>query len=59
MGENDRQWVADFDWIIKNDTNWVKVMEGKYDNKGKSKSQLDKNLNIMSEWLEERENADK
>ncbi len=29
-GQN-RNWKADFDWIIANDTNWVKVIEGKYD----------------------------
>ena len=27
---------ADFDWLISNDTNHVKVMEGKYDNKEKT-----------------------
>jgi hypothetical protein len=27
---------ADFDWLIANDTNHVKVMEGKYDNKEKT-----------------------
>ncbi len=26
-GENDRQWVADFDWTIKNDTVIAKVLE--------------------------------
>ena len=32
-GENERGWQADFDWLIKNDNNMVKVLEGKYDNK--------------------------
>lgn len=32
-GKNDRGWKADFDWLIKNDSNMVKVLEGKYDNK--------------------------
>lgn len=31
-GENDRGWKADFDWLIKNDNNIIKVLEGKYDN---------------------------
>jgi hypothetical protein len=26
-GENDRQWTADFDWVIKNDTVLAKVLE--------------------------------
>lgn len=32
-GKNERKWCADLDWVIKNDSNWVKVMEGKYDEK--------------------------
>lgn len=32
-GGSERGWVADFDWLITNDTNHVKVMEGKYDEK--------------------------
>ncbi len=31
-GKNDRNWKADFDWLIKNDNNIVKVLEGKYNN---------------------------
>ena len=30
LGENDRKWAIDYDWLIKNDTNYVKVLEGKY-----------------------------
>lgn len=32
-GANERGWRASFDWVIANDNNWVKVMEGKYDDK--------------------------
>jgi uncharacterized protein YdaU (DUF1376 family) len=31
-GMNDRLWKADIDWIF-NPTNFIKIMEGKYDNK--------------------------
>lgn len=31
-GQNDRGWVASFDWMLKPDTP-VKVLEGKYDNR--------------------------
>ena len=34
-GKNDRNWNADFDWLIK-DANMAKVLEGKYDNKVKT-----------------------
>jgi len=30
-GQNERRWKADFDWIIANDGNAAKVLEGKYD----------------------------
>ena len=29
-GVNERKWRADFDWLIENDTNLLKVLEGKY-----------------------------
>ncbi|MCT4617854.1 MAG: phage replisome organizer N-terminal domain-containing protein [Marinisporobacter sp.] len=32
-GSNNRKWQVDFDWLIKNDENMVKVLEGKYDSK--------------------------
>lgn len=31
-GENDRRWVATFDWLLKPDTA-LKVLEGKYDDR--------------------------
>lgn len=30
LGQNDRSWQATFDWMIKNDSNVLKVLEGKY-----------------------------
>ncbi len=32
-GDNNHGWRADFDWIFANSQNWVKVLEGKYDNR--------------------------
>lgn len=29
-GKNDRGWKASFDWLLENDNNWVKVIEGNY-----------------------------
>ena len=34
-GGNDRDWRADFDWMLK-DSNIVKVLEGKYDDRNRS-----------------------
>ena len=38
LGENQRGWRATFDWIIANETNSAKVLEGKYDPKLKPKT---------------------
>lgn len=32
-GDNNRGWRADFDWIFNNSTNWLKILEGKYDDR--------------------------
>ncbi len=32
-GDNDRGWRASFDWLIANGKNWLKVLEGNYDNR--------------------------
>ncbi len=29
-GDNPRGWKASFDWVFTNDTNWVKIYEGRY-----------------------------
>jgi len=31
-GQGERGWRADCDWLLQNDTNYVKILEGKYDN---------------------------
>ena len=31
-GENNHGWTATFDWLFDNSKNWVKVVEGNYDN---------------------------
>lgn len=40
-GDNNHQWVATFDWLFDSPKNWVKVLEGNYDNHrgGKSAAQ--------------------
>lgn len=39
-GENENVWVATFDWFFSNEKNWLKVIEGNYDNRQR-KSQLE------------------
>lgn len=33
-GDNNHSWQATFDWLFANGSNWVKVLEGNYDDKG-------------------------
>ena len=37
MGENDKNWRVDFDWIFK-PTNFIKILEGNYDGNNKNSS---------------------
>ena len=39
-GNNNRNWIANFDWIIK-DANMAKILDGNYDNKEGSKKKAD------------------
>ena len=50
-GSNNRNWTADFDWIVKNDTNFNKILEGKYDDKKKNTNLPESTVN--KEELEE------
>lgn len=38
QGDNRRGWKADFDWVFENESNWVKILEGKYDNRAVNES---------------------
>lgn len=37
-GVNKNNWTASLDWLISNDNNYVKVLEGRYDNKSDMRS---------------------
>ena len=46
-GVNKNSWAATFDWLFSNETNWVKVMEGNYANKGQAqRSPAGQNLGV-------------
>ena len=61
-GGNDRNWSADFDWLIK-DSSMAKVLEGKYDNRSggrnqapnKTVQQLDDFYDMAARWAAEGE----
>lgn len=53
-GKNDRNWQANFDWIMK-DSNIAKILDGNYDNRqAKSQNRAAENLqasyDMMKEW---------
>jgi hypothetical protein len=50
-GKNDRTWVATFDWVIGSADVAVKVLEGKYDDRGKPRSRAAGP--VYSHWQEE------
>lgn len=59
-GKNNRNWSANFDWLMK-DSNIVKVLEGNYDDKpgssfagstNKVAESLDNSYNMMADWAE-------
>ena len=61
-GGNDRNWVATFDWMLK-DTNMAKIIDGNYDNRpdarfrpetrNKVADQLEASYEMMRQWAEE------
>lgn len=51
-GENDRGWKATFDWLITNETNIFKVLEGKYDNNTSLKREQDLVPSVSAEIAE-------
>ena len=53
-GNNERGWKADFDWIMTNDSNWQKVLSGRYDNEKKKAVQIQKEK-IETERNQQRE----
>ena len=59
-GKNNRNWSANFDWMIK-DANMTKILEGNYDNRsgaGQTKvnkvaEELDEFYDMATRWAEE------
>ena len=37
IGNNQRGWRASFDWVFSNGKNWVKVLEGNYDDNSETR----------------------
>lgn len=56
-GGNDRNWSANFDWLIK-DSNMAKVLEGNYENRTGSKPKPTGTGNIFLDMLQEEENKE-
>ena len=48
-GGNDRNWSANFDWLIK-DSNMAKVLDGNYDNKVSRRPSAESRLDVVDAW---------
>ena len=57
-GGNDRNWSANFDWLIK-DSNMAKVLEGNYEDKPNNKPKQTSTGNIFLDMLQEEEEKTK
>ena len=51
-GENDRNWSADFDWMMK-PTNFSKILEHKYDDRSPGETKLTGALGVLARLREE------
>ena len=63
-GKNNRNWIATFDWLLK-DTNMAKVLDDNYANtaptaktnysgNNRVADQLDESYKMMAKWAQER-----
>lgn len=57
-GCNDRNWSANFDWLIK-DSNMVKVLEGNYEDKLDNRPRQTSTGNIFLDMLQEEEEKER
>ena len=57
-GGNDRNWSANFDWLIK-DSNMAKVLEGNYEDRSNNKPKQTGTGNIFLDMLQEEEEKEK
>lgn len=59
-GKNKRNWIANFDWILK-DSNIAKILDGNYDkefSQGKTADMLQESYDMMDEWAEQTKGMD-
>ena len=49
LGENKSGWKISFDWIISNDNNYLKILEGKYGNNTNSYEELQQKFKLKKE----------
>jgi hypothetical protein len=49
LGNNDRGWCVDFDFIIANDINYIKVCEGKYKSKKNYQNKSNTQMNTTTD----------
>ncbi len=58
-GESSRGFKADFDWVFTNGANWVKIFEGKYDNKKELNNNGTSHSNVGTSAESDKESRDR
>lgn len=56
-GENNRNWTATFDWLIK-DSNMAKVLDGNYENTAQTARQPVRRKEVVPTWMTEEGKSD-
>lgn len=51
-GDNSNGWKASFDWILENDKNWIKILEGNYDNTARNNSSTNRHGQVQKPFAE-------
>ena len=52
LGENSRKWKVSFDWLIENDTNYLKVLERKYKDHKTEKELISRSAELKQRFKE-------
>lgn len=58
-GESSRGFKADFDWVFTNGANWIKIFEGKYDNKKELNNNGTSHSNVGASAESDKESRDR
>lgn len=47
-GNNNQGWKCNFDWVFANDKNYLKILEGNYDNKKNKQNEIRRHQDLFN-----------